>query len=258
MLRSFGHIYRSSMIYIWVLSLLAIATFVAAQEQGGCYAEATIEIKIEEVVTFALDVDSASSSASTHAPSPGSAAHSTSLSSSAYSSLSSTQLPVPTPSSGYVFNSQSARNIAVYFGQTAATSGTSLAKQCADPSIDIVILGFVISRNYSGGLYPGVNFGAACSGQTSLMEEEAPGLLSCPGLAADIDTCQTVHGKKVLLSIGGGGQSIIFETASDASAFGRIIWDLFGPQGKLDPGLRPFGSASIDGFDIGKWLPLLS
>jgi hypothetical protein len=51
--------------------------------------------------------------------------------------------------------------VAVYFGQTAAISGTSLAKQCADPNVDIVILAFVVSRNDSGGSYPGVNFGAA-------------------------------------------------------------------------------------------------
>jgi chitinase len=156
-----------------------------------------------------------------------------------------------------VFNSHSTENVAVYFGQTAATSGTSLAKQCADPNIDIVILAFVVSRNYSGGPYPGVNFGAACGGQTSLMKEEAPGLLSCPDLAADIDTCQTTYGKKVLLSIGGGGQSIIFNTASDASAFGGVIWDLFGPMGNIDADLRPFGDVSIDGFDIGRLLASL-
>ena len=142
----------------------------------------------------------------------------------------------------------------MYFGQTNATSTTTLAKQCADQNIDIVILAFVVSRNDSGGLYLGVNFGAACGGQTSLMEEEAPGLLYCPELAADIDTCQTTYGKKVLLSIGGGGQSIIFNTASDASAFGSILWDLFGPPGNIDINLRPFGNASVDGFDIGRHL----
>ena len=144
--------------------------------------------------------------------------------------------------------------MAVYFGQTTATGNSSLAKQCADPNIDIVILAFVVSRNALGGLYPGVNFGAACGGQTPLMEEEAPGLLSCSELATDIDTCQATYGKKVLLSIGGGGQSIIFNVASDASAFGSVLWDLFGPPGNVDINLRPFGDVSVDGFDIGKAL----
>jgi hypothetical protein len=151
-----------------------------------------------------------------------------------------------------VFNSESAENVAVYFGQTTATGSSSLAKQCADPNIDIVILAFVVSRNASGGLYPGVNFGAACGGQTPLMEEEAPGLLFCSELATDIDTCQTTYGKKVLLSIGGGGQSIIFNLESDASAFGGVLWDLFGPPGNVDINLRPFGDVSVDGFDIGE------
>jgi chitinase len=96
--------------------------------------------------------------------------------------------------------------VAVYFGQTSATGNTKLAKQCADQNINIVVLAFVVSRNDSDGLYPGVNFGAACGGQTSLMEVEAPGLLSCSELATDIDICQTTYSKKVFLSIGGGGQ----------------------------------------------------
>ena len=148
--------------------------------------------------------------------------------------------------------------MAVYFGQTDATGTTTLAKQCADQNIDIVILAFVVSRNDSGGLYPGVNFGAACGGRTPLMEEEAPGLLSCSELAVDIDTCQMTYGKKVLLSIGGGGQSIIFNAASDASLFGSILWDLFGPPGNVDINLRPFGNVSIDGFDIGRHLACFS
>jgi hypothetical protein len=97
-----------------------------------------------------------------------------------------------------------------------------------------------------------VNFGAACSSQTPLMEREAPGLLYCPELATDIDTCQNTYGKKVLLSIGGSDASIIFNIASDASAFGSILWGFFRPPGNVDINLRPFGDTSIDGFDIGK------
>lgn len=102
-------------------------------------------------------------------------------------SVSSTSSALPSASSstssGYVFNSQSIENVAVYFGQTDATGSTTFAKQCADQNIDIVILAFVVSRNGSGSLYPGVNFGAACGGRTSLMEEEAPGLLLYPVLS---------------------------------------------------------------------------
>jgi hypothetical protein len=63
---------------------------------------------------------------------------------------------------GYVFNSESAENIIVYFGQTTVIGSSLLAKQYADLNIDIMILAFVVSQNALGGLYPKVNFRAAC------------------------------------------------------------------------------------------------
>ena len=152
--------------------------------------------------------------------------------------------------SGYVFNAQSSKNVAVYFGQTPVTDTTTLEAQCADPNIDIVILAFVMSQ-LDGGPYPSVNFGAACGGQTAKMAAQAPGLLSCPQLASYIQACQKTYGKKVLLSIGGATSQISFSSAAQASDFGDVLWNLFGPPGKVDIQLRPFGTVSIDGFDIG-------
>jgi len=152
--------------------------------------------------------------------------------------------------SGYVFNAQSSQNVAVYFGQTPVTDTTTLADQCADPNIDIVILAFVISTT-DGGLYPQINFGSACRGQTPLMAQAAPGLLSCPELAANIQTCQKTWGKKVLLSIGGATSQISLSTKAQASGFADVLWDLFGPPGNIDIALRPFATAEIDGFDVG-------
>ena len=104
-----------------------------------------------------------------------------------------------------------------------------------------------------GGLYPAMNFGAACGGQTPIMISEAPGLLSCPELAADIKTCQATYGKKVMLSIGGAASQLSFSGPEEATTFATILWELFGPEtGSVDAGLRPFGSISIDGFDIGE------
>jgi Glycosyl hydrolases family 18 len=159
--------------------------------------------------------------------------------------------PSSTGTSSYTFDSQSTQNIAVYYGQSGATGGSTLEDQCADPNIDIVILAFVITRNYEG-KYPNVNFGAACGGQTSEMMTQAPGLLSCPQLEDYIDICQQTYGKKVLLSIGGSASSLSFPSASDASDFANTLWQLFGPPGSLDIQLRPFGNVSIDGFDVGK------
>lgn len=159
--------------------------------------------------------------------------------------------PTSTATTSYIFNSQSTRNIAVYFGQSGVTGQTTLKAQCADPNVDIVILAFVITSNYHG-KYPYVNFGAACGGQTSKMIAEAPGLLSCPELEGYIDICQQTYGKKVLLSIGGSTSSLSFTSSSDASDFASILWQIFGPTGNLDIDLRPFGNVSIDGFDVGK------
>ena len=151
---------------------------------------------------------------------------------------------------GYTFNAASSKNIAVYFSQTSVTGETTLEAQCADPNIDIAILAFVIS-NADGGQYPKINFGAACGGQTTEMISEAPGLLSCPDLATNITACQSTYGKKVMLSIGGATSQIEFSNASSASTFANTMWNLFGPPGNVDVGLRPFGTVEIDGFDVG-------
>lgn len=169
------------------------------------------------------------------------------------SSTSSAETQAATGSSdttGYVFNAQSSENVAVYFGQTAATSLTALAEECADPNIDIIIVAFVISQ-LDGGPYPQVNFGAACGGQTTTMENEAPGLLYCPELASNISACQSTYGKKVLLSIGGSASGISFTSAEEASNFANMLWNLFGPPGNIDLELRPFGTVTVDGFDVG-------
>ncbi|KAG4431258.1 hypothetical protein IFR05_013263 [Cadophora sp. M221] len=163
-----------------------------------------------------------------------------------------TAFPVPTsPATDYTFNALSQRNVAVYFGQTTITGTTSLEAQCADPNIDIVILAFVISQ-LNGGIYPTVNFGAACGGQTAEMAAQAPGLLSCPDLAGNISTCQNTYGKKVLLSVGGATSQISFSGEEQASNFGDVLWNLFGPAGNIDDALRPFGDVEVDGFDIDK------
>jgi hypothetical protein len=162
--------------------------------------------------------------------------------------------PSEDSTTGYIFNAGSSKNVAVYFGQTPVTGGTTLAAQCADPNVDIVILAFVISTSYRGS-YPQLNFGAACGGQTPEMVSEAPGLLSCPTLATDITTCQTTYGKKVFLSIGGADSQISFPTTASASTFATTMWNLFGPPGNADIGLRPFGTVQIDGFDVGTEFP---
>jgi len=79
----------------------------------------------------------------------------------------------------------------------------------------------------------------------------ATGLISCPNLAADITACQGL-GKKVMLSLGGAEASSAFTNDADATKFATTLWDLFGAGTGAKAGLRPFGTVSVDGFDVGK------
>jgi hypothetical protein len=60
-------------------------------------------------------------------------------------------LPVPVAS---VFDPQSSKNVAVYYGQPGSVGGTSRLQMCADPNMSIVILGFLTDLPYGGSNYP--------------------------------------------------------------------------------------------------------
>ncbi|KAI4208272.1 MAG: hypothetical protein LQ346_000152 [Caloplaca aetnensis] len=158
--------------------------------------------------------------------------------------------PESPPSSGSSsFNAQSSSNLAVYYGQSPATSQTSLAQMCQDPSVDIVILAF-LTTFFGPSNYPSLNLGAACGGpSTEMTAAGATGLLSCPTMEADIKTCQSL-GKKVLLSLGGAEATTAFSSDGQASDFATKLWDLFGGGNGESADMRPFGSAVLDGFDV--------
>jgi chitinase len=148
------------------------------------------------------------------------------------------------------FDALSNQNLAVYYGQTPATARTSLTQLCENSNVDIVILAF-LTEFFGPGGFPTVNFGATCGGQTSEMKSVgASGLLHCPELASQISQCQSL-GKKVLLSLGGALAVSAFPSEGQASEFATTLWNLFGAGTGVDPGLRPFGSVTLDGFDVG-------
>ena len=64
---------------------------------------------------------------------------------------------------------------------------------------------------------------------------------------ADIKTCQAA-GKIVLLSLGGSVGTYGFSSSSQATTFATTLWNLFGGGSSST---RPFGTAVIDGFDLG-------
>lgn len=157
------------------------------------------------------------------------------------------------PASGGSFNAKAKDNVAVYYGQSPATSQVTLAKLCSDSSVNIVILAF-LSEFFSAGGLPTMDFGPACGGQSPQMKDKgATGMLQCGQMATDIATCQS-SGKKVLLSLGGATAQTAFTSDDQAIAFASTLWNLFGAGTGLDAGLRPFGKTTIDGFDVGKLL----
>ncbi|KAL8969562.1 MAG: hypothetical protein Q9183_001942 [Haloplaca sp. 2 TL-2023] len=152
------------------------------------------------------------------------------------------------PGSGS-FNDQASNNLAVYYGQSPATSQTTLAQMCQDSNVDIVILAFLDTFFGAGG-YPGLNLGSACSGPSEAMQAAgASNLLSCPTLENDIKICQSL-GKKVLLSLGGAKASTAFSSDEQASGFATQLWNLFGGGNGEAAEMRPFGTAVLDGFDV--------
>lgn len=160
----------------------------------------------------------------------------------------------PAGSYGYSFNPNASDNVAVYYGQTDATSQTNLTSLCEDPSVDIVIVAF-LTQYFGPGGYPTVNFGVACGGQSPQQQQAgASGLLSCSILASQVSTCQAI-GKKVFLSLGGAISTSSFSSDNEAAQLATQLWNLFGGGTAYSTGLRPLGSVKIDGFDIGKLYP---
>ncbi|KAF2760580.1 chitinase 4 [Pseudovirgaria hyperparasitica] len=149
------------------------------------------------------------------------------------------------------FSSDSKSNVAVYWGQNSyGQSSGDLAQQrlsyyCENTDFDVIVMSFLTRINGQGG-QPELNF----ANQGDLCEVfSGTNLLDCAELAADIPTCQS-QGKTILLSIGGatyteGG----FQSESAAIEGAQMVWDIFGPMTSTS-GNRPFGNASIDGFDF--------
>lgn len=121
---------------------------------------------------------------------------------------------------------------------------------CENENVDMVIPAFLTHFAGPGG-YPIIDFGAACGGQTQqMLSAGAAGLLSCPLLASYITKCQGM-GKKVLLSLGGGISDVALPDDENAKKVAKQLWNLFGAGKSENPGLRPFGNVTLDGFDIG-------
>ncbi|KAH3677245.1 hypothetical protein WICMUC_001826 [Wickerhamomyces mucosus] len=138
------------------------------------------------------------------------------------------------------FDANSKENVVLYWGQNSAGNQDTLYSYCNNDYVDIVVLSFLndFPTNSNGVL--GLNFANQC-GWTF-----ADGLLDCPQIASDIQSCQNL-GKKVLLSLGGQIGTYGFKSSSEATEFATTLWNTFGEGSTSE---RPFGESVVDGFDL--------
>lgn len=168
----------------------------------------------------------------------------------------SSQETTKSASSSYTFDAESHRNLAVYYGKTALSldANQNLTAQCADPNIDIVILGFLLNVLGPGNLPTmAINntAGEMCEDpNASMLAAGGTGLKRCATLQSHISNCQSI-GKKVFISVGGAKGTQTFSSQAEAEQAAGVLWDLFGSGDGLNASLRPFGeSLTVDGFDI--------
>ncbi|KFX91560.1 hypothetical protein O988_07700 [Pseudogymnoascus sp. VKM F-3808] len=155
-------------------------------------------------------------------------------------------------------------SVAAYWGQ----SGGTLRTYCETTDLDYIPLGFISLFPAQANGWPGSNYASSCWAEYY----DAPGyhgvdnntnnlLLShCPGMAQDIQYCQS-QGKKILLSLGGGTPEYNLTGKVDGEAFADFLWGAYGPLTDAWAGLpRPFDPLPgtegegiptiVDGFDF--------
>ncbi|GAB7359587.1 hypothetical protein MBLNU230_g6772t1 [Neophaeotheca triangularis] len=171
------------------------------------------------------------------------------------STFTATVAALATTGVSAAFNANAKDNVVVYWGQ--GPNQDRLVETCKDPSVDLVVVGFVNvfpDQPGSGG-YPGTNFGNACGDETYTNNGVSTKLQrNCPFVGEDIKTCQDTYGKKVLLSLGGGYPTNYYiRNPSTAESFANFLWGAYGPQTAAWTNAgrpRPFGNAVVDGFDF--------
>ncbi|GAB0135585.1 hypothetical protein EsDP_00003918 [Epichloe bromicola] len=135
-----------------------------------------------------------------------------------------------------------------YWGQR---EGHRLRDVC-DAGVQYATVAFVTKSPEQANGYPATNFGANCGGPTSLNKDGEPTefLANCHLIEEDIPYCQA-KGVKVLLSIG-GGENTNYKVSDSTKGieFADFLYKAFGPREESWKGPRPFGNATVDGFDL--------
>ncbi|EHA49987.1 acidic endochitinase SE2 [Pyricularia oryzae 70-15] len=147
-------------------------------------------------------------------------------------------------------------NTVVYYGQ--GPDQKDLMTYCREPAIDVIVLSFVhLFPQQANGL-PGTNFGNQCGGAVYPGPGPDPARdalqANCPRLVPQIEQCQRIFRKKILLSLGGGVAGYQLTGADAGRAFADQLWAIFGPRPDGSTLPRPFDGesrvADLDGFDL--------
>nr|KMM66208.1 endochitinase 2 [Coccidioides posadasii RMSCC 3488] len=143
-------------------------------------------------------------------------------------------------------------NLAVYWGQGAGQN--RLSYFCEKTSFDIIVVGFInVFPDQGPAGWPGSNFGNQCADSYYYTKNGTKTKLldGCYQIKEDLPKCKAL-GKTILLSLGGGAVHDFYEVKSEESAlnFADFLWGAFGPLTPDWTGPRPFGEASVDGFDF--------
>jgi len=110
-----------------------------------------------------------------------------------------------------------------YWGQGDG-GDPNLSSVCDDPSYDIIIISFI----------------------TVLGNYQTPQLNTDNFNTGDVQHCQDM-GKMVMVSCGGGGNPLSFQSEADANNGAQQIWDLFLGGSSNN---RPYGDFKFDGVDL--------
>ncbi|KAK6349039.1 hypothetical protein TWF730_009799 [Orbilia blumenaviensis] len=147
---------------------------------------------------------------------------------------------------------------AVYWGQNAAYEvnkdgnlQSDLLTTCSDPNVDVVVVGFVTKFKGKAGL-PVLNLSNQCGNLFDYAEnpKNKTDILTCPDIGEMITECQAL-GKKIILSLGGSTyKDAAWNSVAAARDTGNTLWAMFGPPGANPYKYRPFGNATVDGFDL--------
>ncbi|KAK0113475.1 Chitinase 1 [Cadophora gregata] len=140
------------------------------------------------------------------------------------------------------FDPLSSNNVVVYWGQNSYGVGTGpltqqrLSYYCRDSKMDIIPLAFLTNMANPDSLQ---------------FANRSPSELE-----NDIQECQKVYGKTIVLSLGGEiTHGSGFASNIEAIQKAQQLWAAFGPPGV--PGAnRKFGNAVVDGFDFDNEKPL--